>query len=66
MRAAAQGGSSFARVEAQVEPALSDARNVVAVHPGSDPALAREVVILGAHYDHLGYGGAGSLAPGVM
>ncbi|UCC24859.1 MAG: M28 family peptidase, partial [Gemmatimonadales bacterium] len=66
VRAAAQGGSSFARVEAQVEPALSDARNVVAVHPGSDPALAREVVILGAHYDHLGYGGAGSLAPGVM
>lgn len=28
--------------------------NVVGVLPGSDPNLAREVVILSAHYDHLG------------
>lgn len=33
-------------------------RNVLAVLPGSDPALAREIVVVGAHYDHVGYGNA--------
>ncbi|HPZ83040.1 MAG TPA: M28 family peptidase [Thermogutta sp.] len=32
-------------------------RNVVAVLPGSAPELANEVIVLGAHYDHVGYGG---------
>jgi hypothetical protein len=36
--------------------------NVVAVLPGSDPQLAAEYVVIGAHYDHLGLGGPGSLA----
>ena len=36
--------------------------NVIGVIPGSG-ALAGEVVVLGAHYDHLGYGGFGSLDP---
>jgi hypothetical protein len=40
-------------------------RNVVAVLEGADPELKREWVVVGAHYDHLGEGGApGSLAPG--
>jgi aminopeptidase YwaD len=34
--------------------------NVVAVIEGNDPLLKNEYVILGAHYDHLGYGGIGS------
>ncbi|MBB6072179.1 M20/M25/M40 family metallo-hydrolase [Longimicrobium terrae] len=34
------------------------AYNVVARIPGSDPALASEAVIVGAHYDHLGIGRA--------
>ncbi|MGH7657226.1 MAG: M20/M25/M40 family metallo-hydrolase [Gemmatimonadales bacterium] len=38
-------------------------RNVIGVLPGSDPNLRNEVVILGAHYDHLGPGGFGSLDP---
>jgi hypothetical protein len=38
-------------------------RNVVAVLDGAGP-LAKETVVLGAHYDHLGYGGRDSLAPG--
>ncbi|MBM3908573.1 MAG: M28 family peptidase, partial [Gemmatimonadetes bacterium] len=35
---------------------MSDApaRNVVAIKPGSDPALAAEYVLLGAHNDHMG------------
>ncbi|NCO58599.1 MAG: M28 family peptidase [Deltaproteobacteria bacterium] len=36
-------------------------RNVIGVVPGSDPQAAP--LLLGAHYDHLGHGGAGSLAP---
>jgi hypothetical protein len=40
-----------------------DARNVVALLPGSNPLLRDEYVIVGAHYDHLGLGGEGSLAP---
>jgi hypothetical protein len=38
------------------------ASNVVGVLEGSDPKLKGEVILLGAHYDHLGRGGAGSLA----
>ena len=38
-------------------------RNVVGVLRGKDPALAGEYVIVGAHYDHLGTGGQGSLSP---
>jgi hypothetical protein len=36
-------------------------KNVVGVLEGSGP-LAKETVIIGAHYDHLGYGGRGSLS----
>lgn len=39
-----------------------EARNVVAILPGSAPHRAQSLVI-GAHYDHLGLGGFGSLSP---
>lgn len=32
--------------------------NVIGVLPGSDPQLAGESVVIGAHYDHLGHGAA--------
>ncbi|HVF27286.1 MAG TPA: M20/M25/M40 family metallo-hydrolase, partial [Pyrinomonadaceae bacterium] len=38
------------------------AHNVVGVLEGSDPNLKNESIIIGAHYDHLGRGGQGSLA----
>lgn len=38
-------------------------RNVIGILPGSDPARAKEAVVIGAHYDHLGLGGRHSLAP---
>lgn len=38
-------------------------RNVVAAVPGNDPELRNEWVVVGAHYDHLGLGNRGSLAP---
>jgi len=37
--------------------------NVVGILPGSDPRRKDEVIVIGAHYDHLGRGGEGSLAP---
>ncbi len=39
------------------------ATNIVGILLGSDPQLKDQVVVLGAHYDHLGEGGEGSLAP---
>jgi hypothetical protein len=41
------------------------AYNVAGMLEGSDPVLKNEVIIIGAHYDHLGRGGenSGSLAP---
>jgi len=52
-------------VEGEVEVISEKApvRNVLATLPGVG-SLADEVVVVGAHYDHLGYGGHGSLRPG--
>lgn len=36
-------------------------RNVIGVLPGSDPALADEYVVIGAHYDHVGDNDAGEI-----
>ena len=62
LRESAQGGAS-ARVATQLRPRMVSGQNVLALLPGADPALADEVIIVGAHYDHLGWGGEGSLAP---
>ena len=51
----ASGEANILRKEAEV-------KNVLAVLEGEGP-LADETIIVGAHYDHLGFGGAGSLAP---
>ena len=50
-----RGATAIERVETQ-------GRNVMAMLPGT--AARPEVVVLGAHYDHLGYGGSNSAAPG--
>ena len=46
-----------------LEPCWPDREtaNVVGVLPGSDPSLAEQVVVVGAHHDHLGRGAYGSL-----
>ena len=51
----------------EVEIASKDiiARNVVGFLPGKG-SLAEEYVVVGAHYDHVGMGGVGSLAPGTV
>jgi hypothetical protein len=53
-----------ATVEANVKRVTLNVKNVVGVLEGAGP-LARETVIIGAHYDHLGLGGPGSLARGL-
>jgi len=39
---------------------LGDGHNVLAILPGSDPDLAHEIVVMGAHYDHVGRGKHGN------
>jgi len=39
--------------------------NVLGLLPGNGP-LENELVVIGAHFDHVGMGGAGSLAPGTI
>lgn len=50
--------------QASVELIKTEVKNVIAVIEGQG-ALAEETVIIGAHYDHIGFGGQNSLAPGV-
>lgn len=52
-----------AKANVLVERKVTPAKNVVAVLEGAGP-LANETIVIGAHYDHLGRGGAGSLARG--
>jgi hypothetical protein len=40
----------------------SPSHNVIGILPGSDTKLKDEAIVIGAHYDHLGRGGQGSLA----
>jgi hypothetical protein len=35
-------------------------RNILAIARGSDPAVANELVVVGAHSDHVGYGNSGN------
>ncbi|MEX2185871.1 MAG: M20/M25/M40 family metallo-hydrolase [Pirellulales bacterium] len=49
--------------ETAVKREDANVKNVVAVLDGEGP-LAEETIVVGAHYDHLGRGGAGSLARG--
>ena len=51
-----------AHCRAAVNHRQVDVKNVVGVLEGEGP-LADETIVVGAHYDHLGQGGNGSLAP---
>jgi hypothetical protein len=66
---AAGAPRSFGVPGARVECRISLVRergptaNVIGILPGRDARLREEAVVIGAHYDHLGRGGEGSLAP---
>ncbi|HXD32736.1 MAG TPA: M20/M25/M40 family metallo-hydrolase [Pyrinomonadaceae bacterium] len=55
--------NGFERITIDVKRNEVLAANVIGILTGSDPKLKDEVIVLGAHYDHLGLGGEGSLAP---
>jgi len=62
VRDAALRGDS-ARMEVAVDPRTAEVANVMGILPGADRTLSDEVIVVGAHFDHLGRGGAGSLEP---
>ncbi len=57
--------SSPSQVSLSIEVVKKEvpANNVIGILDGSDQSLRNEFIVVGAHYDHLGRGGAGSLAP---
>eukprot|EP00913_Durusdinium_trenchii_P008963 g8429.t1 len=52
-----------AKGQASVETVKTEVKNVIGVLEGEGP-LANETIVVGAHYDHVGFGKYGSLAPG--
>ncbi|MHC4819119.1 MAG: M28 family peptidase, partial [Planctomycetota bacterium] len=60
---ASRPGSARLRLDLKVEPKFVTGRNVCALLAAGAPDSRDEVVVVGAHHDHLGRGGAfGSLA----
>lgn len=49
-----------ARIVTSLEPNQGAVHNVVGYLAGRDPKLKDEFIVVGAHYDHLGYGEIGS------
>ncbi len=54
LRPAGEGGTFFQAVPVEGADPRYPARNVIAVLPGSDPALRGQYVLVGAHNDHEG------------
>ena len=54
-----------ASVLVDLKPAVAKTKNVLGMLPGKG-ALSTQTVVVGAHYDHVGMGGYGSLAPGTI
>ncbi len=52
-----------ANLNVELKKKQAEAYNVIGIIEGRDPQLKNEAIIIGAHYDHLGRGGSGSLAP---
>ena len=61
--AAAFAPQARARLRVDLDDEEQRGVNVIGIVPGTDPALAAEAVVVGAHYDHLGYQG-GVMYPG--
>ena len=54
------------RIRTEVEQKKTVLRNVIGFLPGADSALRDQVMIIGAHYDHLGLGEEDSLSPNAV
>jgi len=53
-----------AALQVNLEEVRRRAENVVGILPGADPVLKDENIVIGAHYDHLGFGYFGARDPG--
>ncbi|MCU0373405.1 MAG: M28 family peptidase [Ignavibacteria bacterium] len=53
-----------AEFEVDLQVKYAKTGNVLGFIEGSDPVLKNEVIIIGAHFDHLGYGGRNSMHQG--
>ncbi|HAY34849.1 MAG TPA: M20/M25/M40 family metallo-hydrolase [Ignavibacteria bacterium] len=56
--------NSYASFETNIEPVKAVTDNVIGMIEGNDPVLKNEVIVIGGHKDHLGYGLYGSLYSG--
>ncbi len=56
-------GGARASVEVELETETREAHNVVGRLDPEGPEARPGAVLLGAHYDHLGFGGSGSMVP---
>ncbi|MBK8981755.1 MAG: M20/M25/M40 family metallo-hydrolase [Ignavibacteria bacterium] len=56
--------NSYASFETNIEPVKAVTDNVIGLIEGNDPVLKNEVIVIGGHKDHLGYGLYGSLYSG--
>jgi hypothetical protein len=56
--------NSKAKFETSVELVDVTTGNILGLLEGNDPILKDEVIVIGGHYDHLGYGQYGSLYAG--
>jgi hypothetical protein len=56
-----KGWTAYLDVQVQRSREMLPLRNVIGYLDGQGP-LANEIVVIGAHYDHVGYGGFASLA----
>jgi peptidase M28-like protein/PDZ domain-containing protein/PA domain-containing protein len=52
-----------ARIQVTLQEIRERAENVIGVLPGADPAVADQNIVIGAHYDHLGFGHFGAVNP---
>jgi hypothetical protein len=64
LQPAGPDGSWFQPFELMRKGEPVEARNILAMLPGNDPDLAHEILVVGAHYDHVGYGRSGNAIDG--
>ena len=51
---------SFVNANTDIEIIKARTSNIYTIIEGNDPVLKNEYIVIGAHYDHLGFGGEGS------
>ncbi|MGB9912036.1 MAG: M20/M25/M40 family metallo-hydrolase [Candidatus Kapaibacteriota bacterium] len=51
-------------ISVNIEKETAEVPNVFGLIPGRDPELSKQYIVIGAHFDHLGWGGENSLYRG--